>query len=197
MIPVCPCRRVTPMVVGSFLALLAGSPPAKAQEAPQLSPQERAQLVLLSDGKGHYVSVIPLKADTRKALFYSSDGKLFYEQAITSAGGEIGKRFEYMFVDPRFDKFGVYQSSIEFTDGKYSVSCGDRKVAMTPVAAAEAKTKLDAAKMAASPREWRPYALARDPNAKYYYIDRGRSKTTEKKFRLFVGPKGSLVEQKM
>ena len=183
------------MGVVSLLAVLSGS--GSAQELPQLSPAERAQLVMLTDGKGHYVGVLPLKADARKLIFYSSDGKLFYEQSLTSTGGEVDKRWSYLFVDPRFESMGVFQSELDFADGKYSLTCGERKVPLQPVPAAEAKAKLDAATLAPSPRKWRPYALARDPKAKYYYIDHGRTKATEKDFRLFVGPKGALVEQKM
>jgi hypothetical protein len=42
-----------------------------------------------------------------------------------------------------------------------------------------------------------PYALARDPKAIYYYVDRGATPATEKNFRLYRGPKGALKLQKM
>lgn len=56
---------------------------------------------------------------------------------------------------------------------------------------------LDAATLLPSPRKWRSHALARDNRGTYYYVDRGRQRGTEGQFRLFVGPKGNLTQQKM
>src|SRR5947209_7630652 len=92
------CRR--PVAVISLMAVLALSRLAAAQEATELTAQERERLVLLTDAKGHYIVLLPVKIGGRSAFFYSPDGKLLYEQQITSAGGEVDKNFNYLFVDP-------------------------------------------------------------------------------------------------
>lgn len=181
----------------SFFAVLAADRSAAAQGALPLSPQERAQSVILSDGKGHYLAVLPLGTDSRHEVYYSPDGQKFYEQAIVSSGGEVGKHASYLFADPRYESLGHFTSSLEFKEGKYAVTCGERTVALQTLSTPEAQAKLAAATLAPSPRKWRPYALARDAAGKYYYIDRGRTKATESNFRIFVGPKGALVERQM
>src|SRR3954467_4452791 len=96
-----PVRTCCFMASLAASCLLAGGRSEAAEEQPQLTPQERQQLAMLTDGKGHYLAVLPLQSDARHLVFYSADGKLFYEQRLTSSGGEVGKRFNYMFVDPR------------------------------------------------------------------------------------------------
>src|SRR5205823_14008873 len=46
-------------------------------------------------------------------------------------------------------------------------------------------------------QKYRPYALLRDDRGNYYFVDHGTTPGDEKRFRLFLGPKGALKEQKM
>ena len=56
---------------------------------------------------------------------------------------------------------------------------------------------LETARFEKSPRKTSAYALARDDGGRYFFVDRGRTDETAKNFRLFVGPKGNLKQQKM
>ena len=49
----------------------------------------------------------------------------------------------------------------------------------------------------ANPHQREPHALLRDDRGVYYFVDRGRTEGAEKNFRLWVGPKGAMVLQKM
>jgi hypothetical protein len=82
-------------------------------------------------------------------------------------------------------------------NGKYEMACGEHKVPLTRVEAKTARPMLDAATFLPSPRKWRPHVLARDSHGVYYYVDRARAPGSEGQYRLFVGPKGNLVQQKM
>jgi hypothetical protein len=178
--------------VGLALALAATS--ARAQ-APKVEV-DKTKLVLLSDGKKHYVAVVPFSGDDHRLLYSGDGGRKFFSVPVQGGGWEQGKRFNYSFVDPRHYKYSP-QSSIDFVDGKYSVSCGTRTTQLTEVPADEAKPFLNGATFEPSPRKWRPYALVRDEKGIYYFVDHGRTPETEKSFRLFHGPRGNLKQLKM
>jgi hypothetical protein len=78
-----------------------------------------------------------------------------------------------------------------------AVTCGERVTTLKIVPPDEAKALLAKASFFASPIDRVPYALARDSNAVYYYVDHGSTTATEKNFRLFRGRKGALKLQKM
>jgi hypothetical protein len=191
-----------PTVVALSLAALSLAAtylprPAHAADPEPLSAEDRADAVGLTDGKGHYLVVLPLRLEKRRAVFYSPDGKTAYQLDLTSQGGEVGKFFSYLFVDPRHYKVGVYGSSVEFSQGAYSVTCGERKVPLQVVSAPDTKAQLLGLTPLPSPRKWRPHSLSRDDRGTYYYVDRGRTKATEKQYRLFAGPSGGLKPLKM
>jgi len=181
-----------------FAGLLLGSGAALAGAAAadgdiKLDAAFKAEVKVLTDGKGHYLAAHPRGSDHQ--LFYGDDKKLY---AVPVAGSfSDATKFSLQIPDPRFSGLSRYNSSLEFIDGKYTVFCGERKVELQPVESKKARTLLDAASFAPSPRKWRSHALARDNRGTYYYVDRGRQRGTEGQFRLFVGPKGNLVQQKM
>jgi hypothetical protein len=162
----------------------------------------RDKLVLLTDGKGHYVAVLPgpvkRSVETDHGLFYG-DGKRFYSVPVQT-GSMNGEQWAFGFREPRLDVGGHAEGTGDLRfepPDKYTVYCGARKTALKAVEAAEAAKVLGAATFERSPRQWRPYALARDSKGRYYYVDRGATKEREKSFRLFAGPKGDLKLQKM
>ena len=72
--------------------------------------------------------------------------------------------------------------------------------AATRVAEAAERALIDGASYEQTLRRFRPYALARDNTGVYYYVDRGYDEedpTAPKNFRLFVGQRGNLKQQKM
>jgi hypothetical protein len=156
---------------------------------------ERDKLLLLSDGKSHYVAVRPFES-VEHSMFYG-DGKRFFSVPLQGRGAQGTHAFSMRFVDPRHYRDYQNNTDLIFQEGKYTLSCGSHNTTLTPVEPAAAKALLDKARFEPSPRKFRPYALARDPNGIYYYVDQGRTPETAKHFRLFIGPKGDLKLQKM
>ena len=170
-----------------------------APPAPNAPPAEDAvditaskpNLKVISDGKGHVVVVEPFGADFEANFFYG-DGKTFYLQRVFGGGSSGHESFDKNIWDPR-----ERGTSLDFRDGKYVMSCGERKTELKEVAPDEAKKILDGAKFYKPRWKRQAYALARDNTGKYYYVDRAREPEGNKQFRLFAGVKGSLKLQKM
>lgn len=175
-------------------------PLAQADKAAPLAPA-RDKLVLLTDGKSHYVAVEPF-ARNADSLFYG-DGKRFFAVPIQGGGSSGKERFNTTFVDPRYYIGFTQRSDLSMQDGKYTVTCGKTTTPLTVVEPATAKPLLAAAQFESSPRKWQAYALARNTSGVYYYVDRGYvdrrqpDAVESRNFRLFVGPKGNLKLQKM
>lgn len=151
------------------------------------------KLKVLTDGHKHYVVIIPF-GDVYEHFYYG-DGKTFYQQRVIGGGSSGTESFDRVFWDPRIN--AGYQRSIGFRDNKYSLQCDKRITALTPVADGEAAKILSAAKFMKPRWKFRAYALARDEEGNYYYVDRVREPEEAKSFRLYVGPKGSLKLMKM
>jgi len=181
-----------------FALVLAAAMPARAEtvaaeDAVDVTA-DKPKMVVLSDGKKHYVAIVPFAEDSFAGFFYG-DGKVFHQQRVYG-GGSVGKEsFDKVFWDPR--AHAPYQAALDFKDGKYVVTCESRKTELTPVAAAEAQPLLDAARFYKPRWKRQAYALARDNTGKYYYVDKAREPEGNKSFRLFVGPKGALKLQKL
>jgi hypothetical protein len=168
---------------------------ARADDAPlKLDPAARDKLLLLTDGKNHYVAVVPNSSEDN-VLFYG-DGKRFYSVPVQGYSGQEGKEFSYVFVDPRVPWNGDARE-VAWKGKKYTVACGEQKSTLTPVPTETAQPLLAAATFLPSPRKWAAYGLARDNQGRYYYVDHGRTPETAKNFRLWVGPRGNLKQQKM
>lgn len=193
--------------LGLLAALCARSGPARGgpganDEALKIEPAVRAQMILCTDGKSHYVAIAP-KEPVARSLFYGNDKKLV--QVRMPAGGVSGG----WFVDPRFynktlnDNFRGLDlrlfSAVEYDADKKTceVRCGERTKALSIVPQDKAQALLGAATFLPNPRLHEPYALARDDRGTYFFVDRGATAQTEKKFRLFVGPRGNLQLQEM
>jgi hypothetical protein len=167
---------------------------ARADSDLKIDLATRDKLLLLSDGKNHYVAVQPNVGDDN-ALFYG-DGKRFYAVPVQGYSGQEGKDFSYVFVDPRVAWNGDARE-VAWKQGKYTVTCGEQTTQLTRVPPDTAKPLLAMATFLPSPRKWAAYGLARDNQGHYYYVDHGRTPETAKNFRLWVGPRGNLKQQKM
>lgn len=189
--------------------IAAGAPkkkPAKRQgDAPPAEPAydpaevvdvtaARPKLVLLTDGAGHFVAVVPFgSSDERELLFYG-DGKIFHLNRVVGYGADGTKSWDYTFWEPRVD--AGWKASIGYRNGKYQVQCDTRQTELQPVPADQARAILDGAVFLKPRWKRRAYALARDDGGVYYFVDRARDPMSAD-FRLYIGPKGNLKLQKM
>ncbi len=157
----------------------------------------RDKLVLVTDGKGHYLASPPELADEalRGHLFYSSDGKTFYQQRVPSYGSQGPGTFSLAFWEPRV--IDGWKRSFDRKGDVYTLQCDSRETRLTPVPAAEARTLLAAATFHKARWKHRAYALARDDSGRYFYVDKPREPENSKAFRLFMGQKNELKPLKM
>jgi hypothetical protein len=169
----------------------AKDPPAADEGEPIDVADHRDKLVLATDGKQHYLAVVPF-GDMSSPTYYG-DGKTFWKQRIFGGGSSGKESFSRTFWDPR----GARYSQVSYKDGRYIISCDEREVELKPVPDAERDTIVAGARF--FPPRWkhRAYALARDNEGKYYYVDRLREPEQNRSFRLFVGPRGNMKQQKM
>jgi len=181
------------------LATLAAVPTVHAKKAPE--PEEagtpvdvtahKEKLLVLGDGKQHFVALVPF-GDVFAPMYYG-DGKSFWTQRVLGGGSRGTESFNRSFWDPR----GAKISLVSLSDGKYTVSCDGRETEMKPVSDAERETMLAGARFFAFRWKHRAYALARDNEGKYYFVDRLREPEHSMSFRLFVGSRGNVKPQKM
>ncbi len=169
--------------------------PEKADQPEKFDLGEsKASLRVLTDGKKHYY-VYDVKGGISGPAFYG-DGKALYQQRIASGGATGDTELSHGLWDPRVDRgLGQGPASMNFKNGKYSISCPPKDVAFTEVPEAEAKALVEAA-VFYKPRWNRiPYKLARDERGTYYFVDHQRD--AKRDFRLYVGPRGGLKLQQM
>jgi hypothetical protein len=184
-------------------AVTLSQAPAKAPpKAPDLNaptaedPQpDKTKIRLATDGKEHYFAW--WGASIPEAVYWSADGKQFFKLRVFGGGAEGDKSFDVVMWEPRLRQ----NTGFGFREGKYTTNCGEKKVEFQAVPGDKAKAVLDAATFY-KPRWTRmPYALSRDEKGTYYFVDHLREEENrndrKRDFRLFVGQRGSLKEQKM
>ena len=199
-------RRALPSVVlflSGCAAAVAAPAPKEAPPAPADISEIKDKLTVWTDGKKHYLA-LAMTTDSDKPVFWSADGKDFYQMRIVGGGSEGDdahlKKLDRVFWEPRVD--APYKASYAYEKDdkgatKFEVQCDERHVKLTALAAAEAKALVDGAKFY-KPR-WNHYAysLARDNTGRYYYVDNVREPEHAKNFRLWAGMKGAMKPQKM
>ena len=182
-----------PLLVRPTLPAFAKKPAAEPEEAgtPVDVSAHKDKLLVLTDGKQHVVALVPF-GDPLGPMYYG-DGKTFWTQRVFGGGSSGTESFNRSFWDPRGAKISV----VSLRDGKYTVSCDGRETELKPLSDAERETMLASAKFNAFRWKHRAYALARDNEGKYYFVDRLREPENNMSFRLFVGPRGNVKQQKM
>jgi hypothetical protein len=181
-----------PLLLSVLLTLPAAAAPPEPPPQPADVASVKGQLALLTDGKKHYLAVVPFGPGDH---LYYGDGRQFFAQRVISRGSVGTESFDYTFWEPRVN--AGYQASFELRDGKYQVQCEERKTVLTRVADAEAAALLEKAAFFKPRWTHRAHALARDDRGTYYFVDRVREPEDSKTFRLFAGPKGGARELKM
>ena len=181
----------------SFVVLFALSTSTAADPKPK--PVDisafKDKLVVLQDAEGAIYVVLPGK---EHRVFYGVGGKNknLYEQVVFGyySDGSTGA-WDISVWAPRVPN--VRPGSIERTrDGTYKKACGEKlHVDLTEVTGAKAKAILDKGKFLTTAMIRRPYLLARDDAAVYYYVDVLREQYGGKGFRVFVGKKGAMKQK--
>jgi len=162
-----------------------------ADEPVEVPAEVQKKLVLITDGKGHYVAVAGY--DHSEDGFFAGDGKSFWLQRTIGGGAEGDIKFNLVFWDPRIP--AAYQRAIDLQDGKYSLQCGDKKVPYQVVPKGQADGMLKKAKFFKPRWKRAALALARDDAGNYFVVDGAREDNDEtRKPRLFTGPRGALRE---
>jgi hypothetical protein len=177
-----------------LLAVAAGPAAAGNADQPDLIDisEYRDHMVVVHDGTGHYIIAMPVSKHYT-TLFYG-DGKTFYEQRVFGGGLDPGNQsMSASFWSPRVD----HVSRVEQVQGKWSVRCGKRQTALTPLSREEARKLIDRAVFKKHPWKHAGYALSRDGRGVYYYVDQLRQEYGGKGFRLWVGPKGNMKRMQM
>jgi hypothetical protein len=169
--------------------------PDKADKGPPDAEADvtavKDKLKLLTDGKKHYVAVVPFGPSEH---FYYGDGKSFYAQRVFGSSSSGTESFDFTFWEPRVK--AAWQASFQFKDSKYEMLCEDRKTELKPVPDAESKELLAAAKFFTPRWKHQGHALARDDRGVYYFVDKVRDPKS-KVYRLYSGPKGAMKPLKM
>lgn len=185
------------------LAVVTATGTAHAEAPQEIPAADRAKTTVCTDGKSHYVVMAP---DERliSALYYGSDKQLYRvppeESGALTGGHFLEPRFVAPTHNPSFRGVDMRVYSEVVVDKEKStceVFCGERKVALQVVPADKAAQLLSSVKFVENPRQFVPYALARDERGTYYYVDRGATPVTASRFRLFRGPRGNLKLQQM
>jgi hypothetical protein len=200
------------LALGVIVAAAAAAP-AQAKSAKQKPPETpaaadpadavdvsavRDKLILVTDGKGHYLTTLPDLTDEalRGTLYYSSDGKAFYQQRVPSYGSSGPGTFSFSFWEPRV--VDGWKRSFDRKEGDvFELQCDARLSKLTLVPAAQAKPLLAAASFWKPRWKYRAYALARDDSGRYFYVDVPREPEGSKAFRLYMGKKNELKPLKM
>jgi hypothetical protein len=155
----------------------------------------RDSMIVLQDADGGIYVVVP-GSDSR--LFYGVGGKNknLYEQIVFGrySDGTTGAWDLSVWAPrvPNVQPGGVQRKP----DGTYARSCGnDSNIPLTPVNPDQAKAILDKSSFQTSAIIRRPYLLARDDAAVYYYVDVLRKDYGGKGFRVFIGKKGAMKQK--
>ncbi|MCP3141482.1 immunoglobulin domain-containing family protein [Pyxidicoccus xibeiensis] len=156
-----------------------------------------------TDDKGHYMVLAPKEDDSGSVLYYG-DGKTFVEVPppgrYASAGSFLEPRFFNKDANPNFrgmDYRVISNIDLDKKDNSCALRCGERKIPFTLMDGAQAAELLRKASYQPSPQKYVPYVLLRDTKGNYYFVDRGFHPSEQKSYRVFIGQRGSLKQQKM
>ncbi len=152
----------------------------------------RPELQVLVDGQGHLVVLKPFSA--MDAPVFAGTKDRVYAQRVIGGGSSGTESFDFVFWDPRIPV--PYMRSFGFKEKEgYLLQCGEKKIAFKPVPRARQQRLLKSLQFL-QPR-WRRsgHTLARDDSGNYYYVDQARDAQADlTDARLFIGPKGKMVE---
>lgn len=175
-----------------LIALTLSQAPAPIDATPF-----KDKLVMLTDGKGHYVAFDPERPYDDVTTFYG-DGKTFARVPVFSGGRNGEESWSMAFWDPRVRHNGNGPGTVEMRDGgkRHLATCAKKETALSVVPEAEVKKLVAAASFTEPTWTRQPEKLLRDDTGVYYLVDRFRSREQgdRRDFRVFVGHKGAMKQ---
>ena len=151
---------------------------------------DRDKLIVLRTDGGHFIVIEPFNISSDH--FYFGDAKNLYRQRAISGGGEGKKRFSRRIWAPKVNN----QAYVQFKDGAWTFTCGERKTPLSEADEKESEKVLGDGTYHLALWTRVAYALSRDDHGRYYYVDRLRE-GKGKGFRLFIGQKGALKKSRL
>jgi len=150
-----------------------------------------------TDPSGKYVLMFGPADAPHHGMAYGQGKELFYVHAPEALGGTwfFDPRQKNEQNNPSFRGYDLrYFSQVEADRGKGTckVICGTREI---PMRLLDEKAKAEAMRdveFAPGPLDREPYALARDRQGTYYYVDRGITPELAKDFHLYKGKRGKM-----
>lgn len=182
--------------VAIALSMLSAGPSKNPSEPdPPVVSAADLNLKVWTTGKGRFLVLNMKEGNVPGPAFYGD--ATYVNQLRTPGGGSNGEDFNLALVDPHYAN-PQGEVSLTSKEGKTSITCRDKVIALTPLS--EADTKAFLAKVVLREQLWRRSAhlLARDDDGTYYFIDsfsplRGEPRAP-KDPRLFVGPRGKMKQ---
>jgi hypothetical protein len=172
-----------------------GKPAEVEESTPVDVTAVRQKMMVLADGKGHFLALVPFAGMDERDHVYYGDGKRFYALRIGPSSMNGREAFSLSFWDPRF-RDGV-KREVRLRDARYTVACGEHETEVKALPAEEAGKLLSAAAFFAPHWRWKAYALARDDRGTYYYVDRQREPADSRNFRVYAGQRGKFKRLEM
>lgn len=161
-----------------------------------------AKTHVCTDGKGHYVVVAP--SEKQGVQLSYGDGSKFVQVApppwVLTGNHFLEPRFFNKTMNSSFrglDMRVYSEVNVDAEQKRCEVRCGERTIPFSMLEIDKVREVLGKATFEPNPQKFVPYALLRDQRGYYYMVDRGFHPSEEKKFRVFIGPKGNLQQQKM
>jgi hypothetical protein len=158
----------------------------------------KANLAVLSDGKGHYL-VYNAKAVLDGPTFYG-DMKAMHRIRVAGGGSSGTESWNLSIWDPRTVMSNDRASLSMRDEGKeFQGVCGKKTITFTPAPAEEGKKLLDSDVFKGPLWTRKPERLLRDNQGTYYFIDRLRSDDDAERrdFVFFKGPRGKMKTVKL
>ncbi|HKE16923.1 MAG TPA: hypothetical protein VKB80_18750 [Kofleriaceae bacterium] len=190
-------------------AIAAADPPAIAtgKRPVQRLPDEvditrvKPDMVVLHDGHGHYLALVALR---EMDMTFYGDGRTFNQLRVLStfSDSKVGNSMRRF-----WSPISTDADIILDTGGNWTVRCSDRTTPMVPLAAAQKGEVLSAARFLRPFWKRQALGLARDDRGVYYYVDmirddrgpmeRASDANPPRGYRLYVGRKGRMKEQRL
>ncbi|MFT3711044.1 MAG: hypothetical protein QM817_25740 [Archangium sp.] len=197
-------------MISATAAVLAVALSQAAPANPNAKPEPvdvsayKDKLILLTDGKSHYVAV---DWSDNKHTFVSGDGKTFNQVRVQGGSRNGDERWSVTLWDPRMWAGDGQLAAVEMknpnanVDGgtkprEYNVFCAKKTTALQQVPEADAKKLFASASFVGFLFTRLPEKLLRDDKGTYYLVDRFRSDdpNDRRDFRVFAGPKGGMKQ---
>jgi hypothetical protein len=184
-------------MLGAMALMASATAVAQTTAAPADISAYKDKLRVVTDGKGHYVAMVPFTTGDDDGMAFYGDGKEFHALRRSGGGRSGNESFDFIYWEPRYAAVERWRAGFGLKERQYKVQCDDRQTVMFPLPKAEQQKILGEAKFFQARWQRRAYKLARDDNGAYYFVDQAREPEENNDFRVWVGPKGKMKPVKM